>query len=143
MSRLDKTTALELIGQNIQRARFHICIIGSGTVPRFAYTIGPSESLGAELVVAGAVYHVTDEFRVILHSIRAQLVADRNFDRVVSVDALGSFTLREAHGSWIQAHAHSGLRPPSRHATTRYITNARGDTRVEPAPAMRRHARQL
>lgn len=93
---------LELIHRNIECSGFHIYIIGDSEVPRFAYTIGLSESLGAELVLAGAIYYMAEDVNAILRGIRDLLITDHtNVCRVFSMDALGSFTLREAHRSWI------------------------------------------
>ena len=102
MPQSDSTAMLELIHRNIQTSGFHIYIIKAGAVPRFAYTIGLSESLGTELVLAGAIYYMLNDVNTILHAIREDLTVSREFDRVITVGALGSFTLREAHRSWTQ-----------------------------------------
>jgi hypothetical protein len=102
MSRLDRAKMLDLIERNIQRSGFHLYIVGGGSVPRFAYTIGLRESLGAELVVAGAVHYLTDDLLRIVHSIRGQLENSARFDSVVSVDGLGRFALRRADRTWVR-----------------------------------------
>jgi hypothetical protein len=54
----DRAKALDLIKRNIEKSGFHIYLVaGGGRTPRFVYTIGLRESLGAELVLAGALYY--------------------------------------------------------------------------------------
>jgi hypothetical protein len=72
------------------------------------YTIGLHESLGAELVLPGAIIYAGDECMVIVHSIREQLAARIKqgaqvgdaANELYTIDGLGSFTLRRAHESW-------------------------------------------
>jgi hypothetical protein len=53
-----RAKALEQIKHNIEKSGFHVYIVmGAGPTPRFAYTIGLRESLGAELVLAGGLYY--------------------------------------------------------------------------------------
>lgn len=104
----DRAKALGAIKRNIERSGFHIYLIGGGDpTPRFAYTIGLRESLGAELVLAGALYYDdTGEVSDIIHSVREQLAKsvkgkrDPTWSSTFAVRDLGSFTLRRAHRSW-------------------------------------------
>lgn len=106
--KLDRARALELIKRNIEKSGFHIYLIAGGSPkPRFAYTIGLRESLGAELVLAGALYYgKKDEVFEILHSLRKQLATGvkgklgPTWLSTFSVPRLGSFTLRKADSSW-------------------------------------------
>lgn len=43
----------ELIANNIMRHGYHVYVVSGGAVPRWVYTIGLSQSLGYELVLAG------------------------------------------------------------------------------------------
>jgi len=98
--------ALELIKTNIERSGFHIYLVGGGQSPRFAYTIGLRDSLGAELVLCGALYFDKQQILHMLHSVREQLANGRSSARdtawasVIAVDGLGSFVLRRAHPTW-------------------------------------------
>jgi hypothetical protein len=94
---------LKRIEANIRRHGFHLYIVGEETTPRFAYTIGLRDSLGSELILAGAIYYDADEVKRIVAEIRGQLERDRNRRRVLQVDELGAFTLRAAHSSWIRS----------------------------------------
>jgi hypothetical protein len=92
--------ALETIRQNIARSGHHIYVVSDdGQTPRFAYTIGASESVGFELILAGAIFYMKDEVVTILNEIVAQRKAHPARD-VYDVDRQGSFTLRDADDSW-------------------------------------------
>ena len=91
--------ALADIRENIARSGLHIYLVSDGATPRFAYTIGLSESIGAELILAGAIFYMKDDVRKIINGIAAQLKADRDRE-VFEVTGQGSFALRRAHSSW-------------------------------------------
>lgn len=91
--------ALDRIRENIARSGQHVYVLSGGETPRFAYTIGVSESVGVELILAGAIFYMKDEVVTILNEIAAQLRAQRNRE-VFEVAGLGSFTLRKVHSSW-------------------------------------------
>lgn len=97
-----RAQALQLIRRNIERHGFHLYLIAQHSTPRVVYTIGLSESIGAELVLAGAIDYAGEEAARIVHAIRDQL-ATRGAARIgepLSVEGLGSFTLQVAHESW-------------------------------------------
>jgi hypothetical protein len=91
--------ALERIRENVARSGHHIYVVAGGTVPRFAYTIGVSESVGFELILAGAIFYMKDELVRIINDIVRQVKMQRA-DKVFEVAELGTFTLREVHNSW-------------------------------------------
>jgi len=90
---------LDLVRENISRSGQHIYVVSGGEIPRFAYTIGVSESVGVELILAGAVFYMYDEVVKIINAVAAQLKSQRDLE-ASQVDRLGSFTLRKAHSSW-------------------------------------------
>lgn len=94
-----RKAALEQIREHIARKGHHVYVILGVATPRFAYTIGVSESVGAELILAGASFYSNDEVVDILNDIAAQLKRDREAARF-EVAGYGSFTLRKAHSSW-------------------------------------------
>jgi Domain of unknown function (DUF4262) len=107
---LDRKKALALIKRNIEEYGFHIYIVSAGSSPRFAYTIGLRESLGAELVLAGGFfYEKSDQILEILHSIRKQLASGVKgkpgpvWQSEFVVPELGKFALRKAHASWARS----------------------------------------
>jgi hypothetical protein len=94
-----KKQALDCIRENIARSGHHIYLVMAGTMPRFAYTIGVSESIGLELILAGAIFYMKDDVWKIINDIVAQLKAQRDRE-VFEVSGQGSFTLRKVHSSW-------------------------------------------
>lgn len=114
MSDRKRAKALEVIRKNIQKSGFHIYMVEQHSTPRFAYTIGLSERVGAELVLAGAIAYFGDDVLEILHSIRRSLEAiskresssaamDDRLKQAFVVEGQGTFRLREAHASWSSA----------------------------------------
>jgi hypothetical protein len=101
-SEAQKEQALRRIRENIAQKGHHIYVVSGGSTPRFAYTIGVSESIGVELVLAGAIFYYLEDVTQIINDIAAQLKAQR--DRpVFEVTGRGSFILRKAHASWATA----------------------------------------
>jgi len=100
--------ALERIKHNIATHGFHIYVVqGNGPTPRFVYTIGLRESLGAEVVLAGALsYEKKKDVLVIVDSLVEQLgkgagdAAPAAWQSRFTVDELGSFSFRSADSSW-------------------------------------------
>jgi len=76
-------------------------VSAGGQTPRFAYTIGVSESIGVELILAGAIFYMKDDLVTIINEILAKMKAQPDCE-VFEVDGQGSFTLREVHSSWAQ-----------------------------------------
>jgi hypothetical protein len=91
--------ALEDIRENIARSGLHVYMVISDVTPRFAYTIGLSESVGAELILAGAAFYMKDAVMQIIKDIASELNAAHE-RRTFEVTGQGSFSLRQAHGSW-------------------------------------------
>src|SRR5262249_26286061 len=95
-----KKQTLDDIRANIAESGHHIYVVSGGDpTPRFAYTIGVSESIGVELILAGAILYMCDDVGAIINDIALQLKA-RPDRRAFEVAGLGSFTLREVHTSW-------------------------------------------
>ena len=95
-----RESALEIIRENIARSGHHIYVAsGDGQTPRFAYTIGATESIGFELILAGAIFYMKDDVVTIISEILAQMKAEPVCN-VYDVNRQGSFTLRDAHNSW-------------------------------------------
>lgn len=94
-----KKQALDDIRANIARSGHHIYVVSGGSTPRFAYTIGISESIGVELILAGAIFYMFDEVGTVINDIAGHLKAQAD-RRVFEVNGLGSFTLRKVHNSW-------------------------------------------
>jgi hypothetical protein len=93
--------ALATIRRNIKRDGFHIYQVMEGSSPRYAYTIGLTESHGAELVLAGSVIFDTDEVVDILHTVRRKWKGTAEKAKKHAVKGCGAFTLRTAHPTWV------------------------------------------
>jgi hypothetical protein len=91
--------ALEHIRENITRYGLHVYVVISDVTPRFAYTIGLSESVGVELILAGAVFYMKDEVLQIIEAIASELKTAHE-RRTFEVTGLGSFSLRQVHATW-------------------------------------------
>ena len=95
----ERKQAIDRIRENIARRGQHVYIVSGGQTPRFAYSIGVSESIGVELILAGAIFYMKDEVVKIINDIAAQLRVQR--DRgIFEIAGLGSLTLRKVHDSW-------------------------------------------
>jgi hypothetical protein len=101
MADYNKSSMLEAIRANISKYGHHITLVAGGSVPRFAYTIGISPIIGAELVFAGGTFYSVEEVKQIINGIAENLVATSTPDHsIVVIDELGSFSLRQADLSW-------------------------------------------
>jgi len=98
-TKAERKAALDLIRENIARSGHHIYVVSGGATPRFAYTIGVSESIGLELILAGAIFYMKDEVVKIINDLAVQLRAQRERG-IFEVFGLGSFTVRKVHNSW-------------------------------------------
>lgn len=97
-----KKLALDRIRENIARKGLHVYVVLGAAAPRYAYTIGLTESTGAELVLAGASFYSNDDVVDIINDIAAQL--KRNPNRLeFEVHGQGSFSLRKVHVNWGKA----------------------------------------
>jgi hypothetical protein len=99
ISKEQRKRALDDIRENIARSGQHIYMVIGETTPRFAYTIGVSESAGVELILAGAIFYMSDDVEKIILKTVAHLKASGD-RKLVEVVGLGSFTLREVDSSW-------------------------------------------
>jgi len=95
------SSALALIESNIKQFGHHTYLVTGGPSPRFAYTIGLSQALGAELALPGASFFTAQEVKrivdEIVHHLRAQgTVSEKSLD----LKELGTFFLRRADPSW-------------------------------------------
>ncbi|MCU1333501.1 MAG: hypothetical protein JWM08_2493 [Candidatus Angelobacter sp.] len=94
-----RRAALEQIREHIAKSGHHVYVVAGKATPRFAYTIGVSEWMGVELILAGNLFYSNDEVPPIINEIATQLKAQRDRD-VFEVDEYGSFTLRKVDSSW-------------------------------------------
>jgi hypothetical protein len=100
---VQKTEFLDTIHSNINNYGHHITIVKSGTVPRYAYTIGLTKNLGFELVLAGGFYYNMEEFNSVINSVALQIQTNiKPENKIVTIDFFGDFLLQEVDKSWSQ-----------------------------------------
>lgn len=92
---------LGTIRDNIKRHGFHIYIVQQGAYPRFAYTIGLTESHGAELVLPGAIFYDVDDLSEILHAFHRKWKGPKGSTKPLVLEGHGSFALHEADRTWV------------------------------------------
>lgn len=98
MVKLTKEAALKRIRDNIACYGHHVYTVsGGGPLPRYVYTIGLSDRIGAELIFAGATFFMGDDTRRIVNTIAAEWTPGKTS---YTVDSLGRFSLRKADLSW-------------------------------------------
>lgn len=109
MSRHDD--AIRAIRANIDQRGYHLYIVAGGVVPRYAYTIGLSETdIGAEIIFAGGMAYLAHDVELIVsgaiqHVRRFGCSPVSSF----SVERLGNFVLQEAAECWVSPLALGAL----------------------------------
>jgi hypothetical protein len=94
--------AFDRIRDNIARKGHHVYLVSGGPAPRFAYTIGLSETLGTELILAGACFYLNDEAGSIVDEIALELKSRAPSVRpTFETNSYGSFTLGKVHTTWV------------------------------------------
>lgn len=88
------------IEENITKYGFHLTIVSSATEPRYAYTIGLTEKIGAELIFAGGLIYLKDELDEIFTDIQLKFSRDLPGSDARFETKFGSFTLGMVHRSW-------------------------------------------
>jgi uncharacterized protein DUF4262 len=102
MAEHKREAALAEIRRNIAEHGFHVYVVSGGPCPHYGYTIGLLDSLGAELVLAGAYFYKLDEassiIRNVSRSLTTPLIPAKNHE--VSSEQWGTFSLRAVDLSW-------------------------------------------
>jgi len=92
---------MDLIDSNIQKCGYHIYVVkDNASLPRFSYSIGLKDTLGLDLVLAGALLYSDEEAKMILDEIIVALKNDKSIDTITTT--LGVFTLKDVDNSWVQ-----------------------------------------
>jgi hypothetical protein len=95
-----RAAALEKIRHNIETFGSHLYSVSGGATPRFVYSIGPSQSLGGELILAGATSFMMKEAFAILNDVIDQLREGAKLTDEFDVESHGRFRLANVHDSW-------------------------------------------
>jgi hypothetical protein len=92
--------ALNEIREHIAEYGFHTYVVTGGGKPHFGYTIGLTESLGAELILPGTYFYELDDVSIVIKSIIGKLAPPVPWDVSVDAPPWGTFSFRPAHMSW-------------------------------------------
>lgn len=93
---------LEKIQFNIDNYGHHMYSVSMGVSPRFVYTIGASQVIGSELILAGASFYSVEEAKKIINEIVISLKNKKNWDELsFKVDSLGTFSFQKVDSSWV------------------------------------------
>jgi len=98
---MTRTEALARIRGHITTHGFHVYVIPGGCLPRWVYTIGLIESLGFELILAGASYYTQSEALEIVNQVAQVLKGRGRIPAELELPDLGVFSLRKADDFWI------------------------------------------
>jgi hypothetical protein len=99
----NRQRALNEIREHIARFGFHTYVVTGGGDPHFGYTIGLTESLGAELILPGTYFYELDDVSKVIKSIVGKLSAPVAWNASVEADPWGTFSFRQVHMSWATA----------------------------------------
>jgi hypothetical protein len=91
---------LARIRSNITKHGHHVYVIQGGPSPRFAYTIGLSEKLGFELVLAGASFYEDEEEIAGIVNCCVMVANKCKPGNALTLKGFGRFTCGEVHQSW-------------------------------------------
>jgi uncharacterized protein DUF4262 len=101
MTNYKKISMLKLIRACIAKYGYHQTFVMDGKIPRFVYTIGVSQIIGAELIFAGGSFYSGEEVGQIIKGTAKNLITTSTPDHMnIVIDALGSFSLHQADPSW-------------------------------------------
>ena len=96
--------ALNEIREHIAKFGFHTYVVTGGGDPHFGYTVGLTESLGAELILPGTYFYELDDVSKVIKSIIVRLSPPVAWDTTsVEADTWGTFSFRKVHMSWATA----------------------------------------
>jgi hypothetical protein len=98
---LQRSELLARISSNIAQTGYHVTLVTGGELPRFAYTIGCTTTLGAEFIFAGGEFYSKDQVSEIIAAIISLATGESDWsNRSIRLDELGSFALVKADNSW-------------------------------------------
>ena len=96
-----RDAALRLIESNIAQYGYHVYIVSGGASPRYAYTIGLSDRIGSELILAGCIHYSAREAKRIIDEVAHSLQRGASPVLAIDVSPLGSFRLEKAGDSCV------------------------------------------
>lgn len=98
---LQRSDLFARIRSNINKFGYHVTVVTGGALPRFAYTIGFSTTLGAAFIFAGGEFYSQSQVREIMAAnISVVSTAADWLTQTIQTDSLGHFSLVKVHASW-------------------------------------------
>jgi hypothetical protein len=98
---LQRSDFLAQIRSNIAQTGYHVTVVTGGALPRFAYTIGCTTTLGAEFILAGGEFYSQNQISEIIAVTISRTTTQLDWaDLVVRLGSLGNFSLVKAAMSW-------------------------------------------
>ena len=98
---MEKSEFLRRISLNIASFGYHVTVVTGGALPRYAYTIGCKDTVGAEFAFAGGEYYSQAQVGEILRAIVSFANQEPNLPHLsMPVGSLGSFSVVQADTSW-------------------------------------------
>lgn len=98
---MDRNQFIKEIQSNIDSAGHHVTIVIGGPEPRYAYTIGLWQKVGAELILAGGIYYLRKDIFAILNGIANDIQKINKLEgNIFNINSIGNFKLQKSHPSW-------------------------------------------
>ncbi|MFU7559512.1 DUF4262 domain-containing protein [Roseiconus sp. JC912] len=94
----ERDLAIERIRKNIQESGFHLYQLLPNSTPGFFYTIGLTERIGAEIVLAGCGFYSPEQLVQIVQELAQQFTLDGDFE--IKLKSQGVFTFHEVETTW-------------------------------------------
>lgn len=98
---LQRSDLIARIRSNIDQFGYHVTVVTGGALPRFAYTIGCTTTLGTEFLFAGGEFYSQNQVGEIIAATVAVASTEANWPiSAIETDSLGCFSLVKVHPSW-------------------------------------------
>lgn len=92
---------LQRVKSHISTHGYHVTVVQGGPSPRFAYTVGLYEKVGAELAFPGGAFFALEEMLSVVEEFARRIVSGGVPESVsLEVAGLGEFSLQEIDPSW-------------------------------------------
>lgn len=96
---MTRSEFLNIIETNIRENEYHLTLVNGGQHPEFSYTIGLTEKLGFELIIAGGFISVKDN-EAIFRYIYNELKSGQTLESKFSLSENDNFYLGKVDPSW-------------------------------------------
>ena len=98
---IQRSDFLSRIHSNISEHGHHVTVVTGDALPRFAYTIGGINTVGAEFIFAGGEYYSQVQISEIIGEIISLAEKESDWHNLsISIGLLGTFSISKANTSW-------------------------------------------